>query len=621
MDAEPSTKRVRAIPALIAVLVVAIAVAAIALLAARGDTTSTPDSSLEALIRLESTFNETFSAGSRDYGEAIFDGTQFASIGHGIDGPMLRTSTDGLTWDEQPVPDAPSGSLVSELLEFDGTYAAVIQPAPNFDSTQSPTLLLTVSRDLETWTTTELPAVATNGRNVSLDSGLALGESGIVIPLLSQVPFRAIEEKFLVENGLLTNEDLPRYCGLGQELSMLEVTLCDEDRFARPDAEETARFEQRWAEAETAQARAEVEAEFDVELSGREVVATVTPSDPLFDELSEIQAAAFSSDLQSLALVGPLDGPFTLVELPWDWFPSIVDVDGGFVLRTRDGRDANIYSSADGLEWTRTATVENASGMSPVVLGDSLLGATIVDGESTRIDRSIDGGTIWTSTELESSLHGGFPQLLTGPAGAVVFRRRTTEPTEPPPALLPVSVRRDGFVLEKRPGKFAPATLTGPDGEVLHRLSSVELELSNGNIEGVVRSDPVDENPTFLDPVTGADLVTFTNQDFLDARAEFEEGLVDRPATVEVLFSADGDVWTAVSDDRLVSEAGTQLSPVAVTNSELIVARNTWTEPPGELVVFEAEGREPTYAQISEVWDWELSGGGNSFEFFAIELG
>ena len=580
-------------------------------------------------------------------GGVIFDGTQFVGVGYGPNGPQLRTSTDGLTWDERPFPGVSDEANINQIVEFGGTFAAVVEIWPEFteeefspfDSPPSPTLLLTVSEDLDTWTTTELSVPQAEGRGVSFGGGLALGEAGIVIPLQSYAQ-GPDELGILSEAGLLGEDEWENYCGLDVHDDSIDVLLCDHSEFEEPSPEVSEELERRFDEAETDEERLEIEAELEELFSNQtEVVATLTSSDPIYAELRSIFEGSFEDDSQIFALVGPVDGQLTTVSLPGTYVMGLAEIDGSFVLSTGgfDGElsTASIYASQDGLTWTRTGSPGTGEGGgSLVVVGSALLATTYTDDGSTVLQRSTDRGATWTAVELETSLFQAYPQVVSGPAGAVVVMEGLLEPASEAfeSEAIPVGdlvVTRDGFTLTVPFDESTPVILTGPAGELIYELSLDDLDSSDGNIDGVVRSNPVNENPTFLDPATGENLVTFTEEDFENFESQQHDGFAEeeflegsQSSGTEVFFSADGEVWTQISDDRLTNSSNnSSTSPVAVGDDDVIFVRNTYSEPPAELFAFEAEGRDPTHAELSALDEWEISGGGNAMEFFAIELG
>jgi hypothetical protein len=184
-----------------------------------------------------------------------------------------------------------------------------------------------------------------------------------------------------------------------------------------------------------------------------------------------------------------------------------------------------------------------------------------------------------------------------------------------------ISVSRDGYTLTIDMRDNGKMTLTGPDGAVIHTLSEEDM-WGEGNADGVVRTNPFTGTPTFLDPDTGEDLVSFTDEDFEAAWGSVEDDWVEPEYGMEILFSADGTTWTVIEDERLsFDENEGSVNPVAVGDDEIIFAKHTWNEPPAELFAFEEEGREPTGAEIEALEGWESQfAGDNAVEYIRVEV-
>ncbi len=572
-------------------------------------------------------------------GSVVFDGERFVSFGYGESGTTIRTSSDGLDWDEQPISGVGDG-FASVLAEHDGTFVTVIEQwdaefAEELDGpfgpSGGPTYLLAVSTDLENWTTTELSLGSEDGYQSSV-SGLALSDAGVVV-LAQKYPIGPDEMRILFDAGILTEDDFENYCGLEFTDAAIIVNSCDYSDFEEPAEVDFEEFEQRYAEAESDEERIALEEEFEQLMGPQSTpMATITPDDPLFAELDGIYDFDYEGSESTIVLAGPLDSQLALATLPGPGHTQgVVAVDGGFVTVLADysesGPTSTVYTSTNGLVWAEAGSIpDGVSGQLSLLGEDTLLLAGVDERNGTPVmSRSNDGGATWQVVDVPVDLYGAYPMVVTGPAGAVALIQGSVEPYPDFAPQDPLVITKDGYTLTL-PELFeggGGATLTGPDGEVIHTFTEEDLATSNGSIEGVVRENPLTGMPTFLDPDTGEDLVSFTDQDFDDAYGGFEQDYTEPEIATVVLFSSDGVTWTEIDDERLdVDDRSGGVNPIAVGDDELIVASYTYNGPPEELFAFEMEGREPTEEEIAALDAWEMSNdGGDSVEFFRIELG
>lgn len=569
-------------------------------------------------------------------GNVVFDGEQFITVGYSDSGSTLRTSTDGIDWDERQITGLTDG-YVSLLAEHDGTVVAILEQweadgeeSSFFGPAGGPSYSMAVSTDLENWTTSELSVSAEDGYSTSV-SGLALSESGVVI-LAQSYPDGPDEMRILFEAGILTEDDLDRYCGLEFSDEAIIVNSCNYDDYEEPADIDMEEFEQRYSEAESDEERQALEEEFD-QLMGpdMEPIVTILPTDPLFAELDGIYDYEYDESQTTTVLAGPLDSQLALATLPGPGHTQgVVAVDGSFVVvlsdYTESGPTSKVFTSPNGLVWTEAGPVpDGVSGQLNVLGDDTLLLAGINErtGEPVMV-RSGDRGASWEAVDLPVDLYGAYPMVVTGPAGAAVFITGSLEEVPGYGPQGPIVVTKDGYslTLPDLPGGGG-ATLAGPDGEIIHTFTDEDLQSADGNIEGVVRENPLTGMPTFLDPDTGEDLVSFTDRDFEEAYGVFDEVYEEPEMTTAVLFSTDGLTWTSIEDDRLtVNNRNGGVNPLAIGDDELIVASYTWNAPPEELFAFEMEGREPTEEEIEALDTWEMTNnGGDSTEFFRIDLG
>lgn len=571
-------------------------------------------------------------------GPVVFDGSRFVAIGYDRAGPTLRSSADGVSWTERPFPELPSRGNVHHLAAHDGTVAVIIEEWPEptggedelaeiFGDPTPPTRHLAWTTDLENWTSSELSISAPSSEpSYTGISGLALGDAGVVVLGQSQ-PMGIDEVRLLVEAEILDRTDLDRYCGIGTEdPARFDVRLCDHE------AEEAfwVEFEEAMEAAETDEERREIERAFDeayIETTP-EVIATIEPGDPLFEPLRTLYSGDFESYPTNIALHGPVGGPFAQTTIDGDgYLVNIVYVDGSYVSmlqrwdRNTGRSSARTLTSTDGSTWTSTGDLPDGDFGELVAVGSNLLVVGGGEDGGPRLSVSSDLGATWEPSDFQTELFGVYPHVVSGQAGAAAVVQGSTEPYpdfEGPDAVV---VRKDGYELTTSFVDQGRVTLVAPDGSLV-----VDLEQEafyDGSASDVVRFGRLSGSQTFLDPETGADLVTFTNDDFEAAYREIEEPeLPEIEQRLELYFSSDGRTWTVLDDGRLdtdPSEAGLQL--LAVGDDAVIVARRTWNNPPEELLAFEFEGREPTDDENRALEEWfEVNGGGGDVEYLRIDI-
>jgi len=567
----------------------------------------------------------------------VFADGQFIGLAYGPDGSLVRTSADGIEWNNISIDGLGQNAEGIMIDEHDGTVAALFQVWPEYDEesdlpfgpTQSPEMMLAVSTDLENWTITTLDLPQTDGREIGASS-MALGDSGVVIAAESY-PTGPDEMRILFEAGVISEENFENYCGLNHRDGAIDVQICDYSAIEEPDPEVYEELERAWEEAETDEERTAIEAQFEA-LHGQEteILTTITPGDPLYDQLVGIyDFEGEEMQPRAIVLAGPIEGPLAVATMPGSRdFGSLVEVGGSFVMASIDHANANpnttMHSSKDGLVWAEVGRL-SAHGQlvniedSLVFMGSSFDGPDAGTGIAALV--SNDGGATWTDGNLETDIYAAYPMVASGPAGAVAMIQGYAEPMsgyDGPEN--PQVIERDGFTLTMDYSEGFSITLTGPDGEVIHSLTEEDMAASDetGDLEGVFRVNPLTDTPTFLDPETGEELVTFTQEDF-ESQYEAEEEMYEEPDQINmVVFSADGATWIELDDPRLrpAADGGSHLSLVAVGDDEAIFQRETWQEPPVELYAFEEEGREPTDEEIAAMEAWERDAdGGNSTEF------
>ncbi len=567
----------------------------------------------------------------------IFDGSRFISIGYSESGQTLRTSNDGITWSESPFTGIPANSNVYQLAEHDGTVIAVVEqwnddgfredtPEAFFGPVEGPTHYLASSTDLETWDLAELPTPSADDGPVFLSvNGIAINDGGVV--LCTQAHSEGGNEmRLLFDAGIIDMEDLDRYCGIDfAEDDVYKVQLCNfED-----DQSMWEEFEAAMEAAATDEERREIEIEFEEDFVEPipVVIATISPGDALHDELQAIFTDQGSEPTTTI-LTGPVTGPFAQTEPDSEGYTAgLVEVDGTFVTVlqqwNRETPTATALRSTDGRSWDEVGSLPEGDFGRLFAVGSNLL---LVGGDDEGQPVSLvstDLGASWTNADITTILFGAYPEAAVGPAGVAVIMQGATEPYPewtPPP---PIEIERDGFVMTITYGdEDGLVTLHDADGNLVYSLR--EYEMYETGSDRVVRVSRLTGMPTFLDPETGEDLVSFTQDDYQAAYGVLEDEPQEEIGFgIEILFSTDAVTFAPLNDPRLdIDTTRGNIQLVGVGDDEVIFAKHTWVEPPATLFAFEEDGREPTEAeeQTLEAW-FSTNSGENAIEYIRVEVG
>lgn len=573
---------------------------------------------------------------------AVFDGERFVALSSDGDGWMLRSSVDGLEWTEVPTAGLPDEGFMHQLLIEDGVLAGLME---SYVDGEGVTSTLVSSTDGLTWTTADLPDAGENAE---------AGISGLAISNGQAVMLRTIYDvgpdpiRSLVEAGILTEGQEEIFCGFGglesgpETGGPIEVLVCDynEENFTEPSQEEIDALAARYDAATTEEERNAVERELEELWGGgsTEVVATIEPGDPLYAEIVDTWFGAGEVDvapnMDTSVLAGPLTGPFTVIaELPPEagYYSGIVESGGALFMvaeRYDDARgtsNTRVLTSADGTSWAEAGALPAGVSGQLQPLGDALLLSGYDQQNGTPASfLSTDGAVTWSDATLDTGLFEPYTMYTNGPAGSVALTNGLLEPWEDfevaPPEFDRITLTVDGYNLDI-PWDSDAFTLTGPDGVVIFEFG--EEELFSGDNPNV-RENPISGTLTFLDPDTGEDLVTFTEEDWEAAYEEIEgpefEGTFEEPETgTQLHFSVDGQTWTELDMAPFGTlERNSNVSTVAVGDDEAVFVVTTWSEPPVDLFAFEMEGREPTPEEIDAIELWD--GGTDSVEYVRIPL-
>ena len=269
-------------------------------------------------------------------------------------------------------------------------------------------------------------------------------------------------------------------------------------------------------------------------------------------------------------------------------------------------------SSPDGIEWTEAGSFGGASSNGLATSGERVLtlGQNIEtvgsEAPGANVWISDDLGNTWTESAIPTELFGAYGMPVGGDAGFAIQLDGTTEAFEDPFAEFDeVAIEVDGFTMLMNLSTNI-SSLLGPDGTVIHDSIQPQVLFGDG-AENIVRVEgPFGETLIWLDPETGEDLVSISEEDF---NAAFEEAFGEDPSTIgddfveqpratEIWFSEDGVSWILLDREDDVNNEGGFSSLVAVGDDEVIVRSESFLEPPEELFAFEQEGRDPTDEEI-----------------------
>lgn len=552
----------------------------------------------------------------------------FARLGIENGAPVLFRSADGINWLSEPVNGLPEESFVVGVAEADSGWVAVVDVFPEsigevgFLGSSEVEQFIATSPDLINWTLEPFDQLFDDDTNSSFTSGVAASGDTIVALVHRQGPD---EFSILAEAGLLNDDNFESFCGSEfEEGGPFIAFACESGPFG-PEGGETELFR-------------------------------VLPGEPFYDELSDVFTTPFE-ELPAIAVTGPFGGPYEAVEFPagTSFGSTVAATDSGFVVAFTDPVSAGVVlSSVDGITWSDPVTVfEDGSIDHLSVSGEQILAV----GQSFDFSNdsgivsfvSNDLGATWAQTQVPTELFNAFGLPVGGDAGFAIQLNGSTvsleelgieegvEPFNPFGDRESFDVVVDGYTVTF--GVIdGSATLTGPDGTVIHDNVSEDVIFAGGQ-ENVVRIEgPFDNIFVWLDPITGEELVTVTGDDIevvvnalLEAEAPdfdenlppeaFEDPFADIPQIEEVWFSADGVEWTRLAVNEVNDDSFGFVA--AVGDDEVLAGSETFVQPPPELLTFEFEGRPPTDEEIEtlDAW-WEenaLAGGTVTWEILPVE--
>ncbi len=563
--------------------------------------------------------------------QTVFDGERFVSLVNDGDEWALRTSVNGLEWAETPVEGLPDDGFIYNLIFSNGAFVSTID---TYDvDTGSSSQSVVSSTDGLTWTVAPLPDAGENAE-AGISGFVVLDDRVILVRNIYNTGPDPVE--LLIGAGILDENGREEFCGFDTtgERGPISVLVCSYEEFEEfgefegPTDEQIQELADRYDAATTDEERQAIEDELERLWGepGNETAAVIEPGDPLYDEIYDLWfGPGTSGEMSASLLAGPFAGPFAEVgSLPADsYLNGLTQIDSALFASLEsyddiEGNRTTILTSTDGAVWNEVSSPSGVMGGSLQAAGDTLIFMAYSETGGTLTFVSTDGAQSWTEAPLETSLFESYTQFLSGEVGTVAFTSGLLEPFEdsfgfPGPAERPV-LERDGFELEVD-YNVGTYTLRGPDGAEIYVVG--EEELYGDDTSDAVRMNPISGALTWLDPETGEDLVTFTDDDWEAAyeeidqvETEFYDGGYEEPQQgFELQFSPDGTTWTELDASELIDvEPNTSVQPLAVGDDEVVISLTTYNEPPEELWAFEIEGREPTDAERDALQLWEATG-------------
>lgn len=495
----------------------------------------------------------------------------FAGLQIGASGVMALRSTDGVSFSESPTSGFPDGvvSFMSPIAHDDGVFAVLFiddGPIPGATS-------VATSTDLLDWTVAPLPD---DGEQDVFPQSIALDQSVVVVAGGS---FPAFVDPALVavELGLLDEEAFEQNCGVYWDGPTDPIEILD--------------------------------------CATGDPLVTIEPGAPGH---ADMLAAAESPDQPNGAIAvwtGSIGGAFSLQTIDNDGFasPFVSSTADGFVLLDAGDGAPTLRTSADGVAWSGPEPLEG-SAYQLIRLGESVFAVDLVEGVFSA--RSIDAGDRSLDVEIplgDDYRFGWIAGSASGPAGAAVLATGVPDSGFPTDDDFPetVTVTVDGYTLVTGL-ESGPFVVTGPDGEIIHELFDGSSIIGDAqDMAGVARFEgPDDERLIILDPETGADLFTLTQEEFVAAMgldlSLFEEGVdtLGVPQSATVLFTTGDGEWVELDGlPELTAESFVTVE--AVGDDEVLVRIEQIAMPPEELMMLE-EVDEPTPEQLAAIEAWQL---------------
>jgi len=291
-----------------------------------------------------------------------------------------------------------------------------------------------------------------------------------------------------------------------------------------------------------------------VDCDGGDPLAVIPPGTPEHAEIFAAVDAPGSERVDIIVWTGGADRPFEVQRLAAQEFasPSVLADADGFVLFDIGAGTPAVRRSADGVVWGEPSEVG----------GDGQRPGSALDSLPERVTITVDGYTL--VTDLESA---------------------------------------------------GPFVVTGPDGTVIHDLPEGSSIFDDADdLDGVARFEGVDdERLVILDPVTGDELFSVTQEEFVAAMG-LDPSLLDPAAldadeviggvvpTQALMFTTGDGTWRRI-DDLPPAVADSFLTLEAVGDDEVLLRIERIVEPPD--IAFLAEDGEFTAEQQAAMDAWE----------------
>jgi hypothetical protein len=234
-------------------------------------------------------------------------------------------------------------------------------------------------------------------------------------------------------------------------------------------------------------------------------------------------------------------------------------------------RGGVILTSADGRAWESTELLTNVD---LVAEWNGVLIARSETGPGLR--SSIDGSTWTTMTPTSLFPSGGEWSLrgvAAGPMGlmatAVDWGSFEETYTEPPP----IVIEKSGYLIELS-RDTGVVTVSNVDGPVL------SVEAWQNDVSELTRYDVASGNLVFIDPADGSDLVTVTADEWRRATIADEARNQGVPPGGDALliFTTDGETWSASSPDWLSASAFYSNGPIVVEEEMALAVSTTFLD-------------------------------------------
>lgn len=557
----------------------------------------------------------TFGFGQGPGDAAVFANGEFVSLGFSVDGPVIARSLDGNVWETTPMVGLPESALPSWLTQTSAGWVVFVEVPVEGDTTEDFTApffgpdpkldrFLATSTDLIEWTLTPLPEIERAEGESAWPNGFAV--SGDTVAVLFDVQPETLDElQVLLSNGYVNEADFETFCTSDFDGTSYTAYSCvtPEDLDGASDDEAL------------------------VEL------VVVQAGDPGFEDLvASFEQIDFETGTQVL-LVGPIGGPYEQGSLPEGGFgASIHGSDSGFLASSFGPGGTVVHASPNGIDWTESAAdggfISESNG---VLLNVRDVAFEARDGSpGVGVSVSSDGGVTWADATIDTDLFGAFGTPVGGPGGFAVLLEGPVGPVEDPFAQLgPLEIPKGDFVMvvEQSITQFS---LRSVDGTVIHEPVGPEALFGTG-LENVIRTEDFGNTIVWLDPETGEDLVSFDEADFDSAfEAEFGGSATDIAGDAElpdgfaseVWFSVDGITWNLL--ERTESESGPvdSFSAIAaVGDDEVLIRRESFVEPPLELLAFEEEGRDPTPEEMAALDEFFSTDGEGGVQWRTLPIG